>query len=171
LPDPLSPDDIEQLRQLLQYFSTSGLSELIFKDQAGYTVGIKSPSQVLSWDREPHVFAGQSPSVGTDAQLRPASTPSGSEGIAAAQTLLPPTNTKALVAPMVGIFYQTPGPGEPPFVKPGDIIQDGQTFGLIEAMKVYSEIPADFGGRVVSIVVESGKLVQQGDPLVLLEAL
>jgi acetyl-CoA carboxylase biotin carboxyl carrier protein len=162
LPDPLSPDDIEQLRQLLQYFSTSGLSELIFKDQAGYTVGIKSPSQVLSWDREPHVFEGQ---------LRPASTPSGSEGIAAAQTLLPPTNTKALVAPMVGIFYQTPGPGEPPFVKPGDIIQDGQTFGLIEAMKVYSEIPADFGGRVVSIVVESGKLVQQGDPLVLLEAL
>jgi acetyl-CoA carboxylase biotin carboxyl carrier protein len=80
-----------------------------------------------------------------------------------------PANSVALESPMVGVFYRSPAPGDPPFVVVGDIIKIGQPVGLIEAMKVFSEFPAEVAGRVVELPVESGKLVQQGQPLIYVE--
>jgi acetyl-CoA carboxylase biotin carboxyl carrier protein len=77
----------------------------------------------------------------------------------------------ALESPMIGVFYRSASPEDPPFVSVGDIVHIGQTIGLIEAMKVYSEIPAEAAGRVVAIPAKSGALVQQGQPLVILEPL
>src|SRR5437660_3635788 len=54
----------------------------------------------------------------------------------------------AVVAPMTGAVYISPSPGMPPFVKIGDVIQPEQTVALIEAMKVFNEIPAGVAGRV-----------------------
>ena len=70
---------------------------------------------------------------------------------------------------MVGIFYAAGAPGDPPFVNVGDVVMVGQTIGLIEAMKVFSEIPAEASGRVVEIVAASGVLVQQSEPLFRIE--
>lgn len=70
---------------------------------------------------------------------------------------------------MVGIFYSAPSPGEPPFIQAGDVIQIGAVIGLIEAMKVYSEVPSEVAGRVVEIVAANGVLVQQGEPLLYVE--
>ena len=70
---------------------------------------------------------------------------------------------------MVGVFYQSPSPDDPPFVSVGDFVKVGQPIGLIEAMKVYSEVPSEVSGRVVEMPVESGKLVQQGQPLIFVE--
>lgn len=69
-------------------------------------------------------------------------------------------------APMVGVFYRSPSPDAPPFIEVGETIEVGQTIGMIEAMKVFSEIPAEIAGVVVDIPVANSKLVQQGDPLV-----
>ena len=77
----------------------------------------------------------------------------------------------SLEAPMVGVYYRAPSPEDPPFVNVGDTIRVGQVIGLIEAMKVYSEIPAEVSGRVTAIAAESGELVQQGQPLYYLESL
>lgn len=68
-------------------------------------------------------------------------------------------------SPMSGIFYAASSPGSPPFAKEGDLVQAGQVVALIEAMKVFSEIHAPIAGRVTKVVVENGKLVQPGDPL------
>jgi len=51
----------------------------------------------------------------------------------------------------------------------GDMVKVGQTIGLIEAMKVYSEVPSELSGRVVELPVVSGKLVQQGQALIYVE--
>ncbi len=75
----------------------------------------------------------------------------------------------ALESPMVGVFYRSPAPGDAPFVVVGDTVRVGQAVGLIEAMKVFSEVPAEVAGRVVELPVESGKLVQQGQPLIYVE--
>ena len=75
-------------------------------------------------------------------------------------------NLRQITAPMVGVFYRTPAPDAPPYVEIGDQIEEEQTIGLIEAMKVFSEIPSEFGGEVVETPAHNGKLVQQGDPLV-----
>lgn len=70
-----------------------------------------------------------------------------------------------ITSPMTGIYYSAPSPGSPPFVKEGDSVTAGQVIGLIEAMKVFNEIPAPTSGTVGRIVVESGQLVNLGDPL------
>jgi acetyl-CoA carboxylase biotin carboxyl carrier protein len=70
---------------------------------------------------------------------------------------------------MIGVFYRCPSPDSPPYIEVGDEIEVGQTIGLIEAMKVFSEVPSEVAGRVVAVPAESGKLVQQGDVLVVVE--
>jgi biotin carboxyl carrier protein len=75
----------------------------------------------------------------------------------------------SVLSPMTGVFYRAASPDAPPFVEPGDRVEEGQPVGLIEAMKVFSEIPADRGGRVVRVLIATGALVSQGDPLMLLD--
>ena len=70
-----------------------------------------------------------------------------------------------LTSPMTGIFYISPSPNAPPFVQIGQSVSQGQVVGLIEAMKVFNEITAPTGGVVLSIVADSGQIVQPGDPL------
>ena len=69
-------------------------------------------------------------------------------------------------APMIGTFYTSPAPTEPPFIKPGDHIDEGQTIGIIEAMKIMNEIAADRAGTIVEIVAGNGQPVEFGSPLV-----
>lgn len=72
-------------------------------------------------------------------------------------------------APVMGVFYRSPAPGEPPFIEIGDAVEAGQPIGMIEAMKVFSEVLAESAGRVRDIPAKNGALVQPGDVLVLLE--
>lgn len=70
----------------------------------------------------------------------------------------------------MGVFYRSPAPGSPPFVEIGDSVEKNQPIGMIEAMKVFSEVLADHAGKVVALPAESGKLVHPGDALILLES-
>ena len=70
-----------------------------------------------------------------------------------------------VTSPMTGIYYASPSPSSPAFVKEGDAVSAGQVIGLIEAMKVFNEVPAPTSGTVLRITVESGQLVNLGDPL------
>ena len=68
-------------------------------------------------------------------------------------------------SPMTGIFYNSPSPSSPPFVREGDVVAAGQIIGLIEAMKVFNEIPSPLSGTVVKVAAQSGQLVQPGEPI------
>jgi acetyl-CoA carboxylase biotin carboxyl carrier protein len=74
-----------------------------------------------------------------------------------------------VTAPMIGTFYSSPSPGEPPFVRIGDAVQAGQTIGIIEAMKIMNEIVADRAGVVVEIFVGNAQAVEYGSPLLRLD--
>ena len=68
-------------------------------------------------------------------------------------------------SPMVGTYYEAPGPGEESFVKVGSIVEKGQTLCIIEAMKLMNEIEAEVSGEVVEILVNNEDIVQFGQPL------
>ena len=68
-------------------------------------------------------------------------------------------------APMYGVFHRSQAPGAPPFIEVGQMVEPGQTLGLLEAMKVFSAVTAEAGGKVEAILVESGAEVSLGQPL------
>jgi biotin carboxyl carrier protein len=70
-----------------------------------------------------------------------------------------------LLAPMEATIYHQPEPGSPPFVEVGTEVSVGQTLALLEAMKMYSELPSPVDGVVEAILVESGQGVKTGTPL------
>jgi oxaloacetate decarboxylase alpha subunit len=72
-------------------------------------------------------------------------------------------------SPMVGIFYRAPQPGALPFVEVGDVVSAGQTLCLLEAMKLFNELKADWDGRVRSIHADNGQAVEFGTLLFELE--
>jgi acetyl-CoA carboxylase biotin carboxyl carrier protein len=71
----------------------------------------------------------------------------------------------AITAPMVGTFYRSPGPGDPPFVEVGSRIALGQTVCILEAMKLMNELEAEVSGEVVEILLENGTPVEFGQVL------
>lgn len=71
--------------------------------------------------------------------------------------------------PMTGMFYRGPSPSEPPYVQEGDRVQEGQVIGLIEAMKVFNEVPSPVTGVVKKIVAQNATLVQAGDVMMYVE--
>jgi acetyl-CoA carboxylase biotin carboxyl carrier protein len=72
-------------------------------------------------------------------------------------------------SPMVGTAYLQAEPGTPPFVKIGDMVAEGQTILIIEAMKTMNQIPAPRAGRIKRVLVEDGSPVEFGAPLLILE--
>ena len=77
----------------------------------------------------------------------------------------------AVRSPMLGTFYRAPTPGKPPYVEPGDVVDADTVIGLIDVMKLFTQIPAGVAGRVVEIVARDAVLVEYGQPLVLIEPL
>lgn len=68
-------------------------------------------------------------------------------------------------SPMVGTFYLTPNPDEPPFVRVGDKVEKNTIIGIIEAMKVMNEIKAGLSGTVAEVLVDGGQPVEFGTKL------
>ena len=84
---------------------------------------------------------------------------------AAAPSEAPAETGRTVKSPMVGTFYRAPSPEAKPFVAVGDTVKEGQTLGVIEAMKLMNEIESDAGGVVKAILVENGQPVEYGQAL------
>ena len=69
-------------------------------------------------------------------------------------------------APLLGNFYASPRPGDPPFVQAGDGVTEDTTIGIIEVMKLMNPIRAGVSGTVVAILAADGTAVEEGQPLV-----
>ncbi len=75
----------------------------------------------------------------------------------------------AVISPMVGTAYVAPEPGTPPYVNVGDMVEQGQTVLIVEAMKTMNPIAAPRGGRVTEILVANEQPVEFGQVLMLIE--
>lgn len=119
------------------------------------------------------------PAAGPQAAGPPATEPPATAPSAPAAPVLvraagaPPADSAdggtVIASPMVGTFYRSPDPGSPPFVEPGDMVEAGQTVGIVEAMKLYNEIVAETAGVVAEVLVENGGAVEFDQPLLRLK--
>ncbi len=103
----------------------------------------------------------------------PAPAPAAASAPVAAAPAAPPAvaedNLPSIKSPTVGTFYSAPQPGEPPFVKAGDRVKAESTVCIIEAMKVFNQIPAKMSGTIVKCLVKDGDPVDFGQPLFLIK--
>jgi acetyl-CoA carboxylase biotin carboxyl carrier protein len=74
-------------------------------------------------------------------------------------------NLVLIRSPMVGTFYGRANPKAEPFVRVGDQVDNETTVCIIEAMKVFNEIPAEISGRIVAVLVNDEEAVDFGRPL------
>ena len=70
-----------------------------------------------------------------------------------------------ITSPMVGTFYSASDPDSPPYVKVGDHVGPETTVCIVEAMKVFNQIPAEVSGKIVAVLVENGEPVEYGQPI------
>ncbi|MCE1247470.1 MAG: acetyl-CoA carboxylase, biotin carboxyl carrier protein [Firmicutes bacterium] len=104
------------------------------------------------------------PSVSAPANAAPVS----AEPAAKAEEKIP-SNLIPVKSPLSGVFYKTPKPTSPPFVNIGDKVEKDQVLCIVEAMKIMNEITSEVKGRVARVVLENGKVANEGDVLLYLE--
>jgi len=142
--------NFEEIRELVRIASEADITEL--EVEAGHLrVAIRKAPR----------GAGPQPVAPAPAPVPPAAAPPSPDA--------PSPHWVPVTAPMVGTFYRAPGPDQPPFVQEGDRVEVGQTLCIIEAMKMFNEVPAEVSGRVVRVLAENGAPVEYGQPLFLID--
>ncbi len=81
----------------------------------------------------------------------------------------PATTGQSLTSPMVGTYYSAPSPTAKPFITVGQQIKQGDTIGIVEAMKIMNQIEAEQSGTVLQILVKDGEAVEFGQSLIIVE--
>jgi len=82
-----------------------------------------------------------------------------------------PDKGQPITSPIVGTFYRAPAPDAAPYVEVGQIVEKGQVFCIVEAMKLMNEIEAEFRCKIIEICKENAQPVEFGDNLFLVEPL
>ena len=76
---------------------------------------------------------------------------------------------EGIKAPLAGIFYRAPSPSSPPYVRDGDSVKEGQVICVIEAMKVFNELKAEYDCVIKKVAVDNGTPVDTNDVLFIVE--
>lgn len=114
----------------------------------------------------PVIAAAPSAAAAPAASAAPAAAAAAETETAPADDLPAGTQVKS---PLVGTFYSSPSPDEPPFVLVGQEVKEGDTLCIIEAMKVMNEIKAPCSGKVVRIMAQPGDMVEYNQVLCVIE--
>jgi acetyl-CoA carboxylase biotin carboxyl carrier protein len=154
--------DFKQLSELLAAIAANNITELTLKN-ADFELTVSQSPHVIANARATDSIEIHTQSI-THQAVEPLST--------AINKPATPTIDKKwieITSPMVGTFYRSPAPDEPPFASAGDRIRSGQTVCIIEAMKLMNEIEAEASGQVMEVLVENGQPIEFGQVLMYLD--
>lgn len=158
----VKPFDIEGLQQLMELMEKHDLSEIKLKEGDAKCL-LRRGAQVIS-----------APIAAAPAAIAPAAAPvAPSAGAPAASAEAPAADDNAglveITSPTVGTFYASPSPGDPVFVKVGDTVSTDQTVCIVEAMKVFNQIPAGVNGKIAKVLLSDGDTVEFGQAMFLVK--
>ncbi len=149
--------DLSELHELIRLFESTGLSEMEI-EEGGRRV------RLAKGTRTEVIMA---PATGSPVPAQPVS-PQGTGNLPTRSEEKPGHLEEGLItidSPMVGTFYNAPGPGESPFVQVGDTVEAGQVVCIVEAMKILNEVTAKVPAIVEQVLVNNGDPVEYGQPL------
>ncbi|HNZ38317.1 MAG TPA: acetyl-CoA carboxylase biotin carboxyl carrier protein [Candidatus Latescibacteria bacterium] len=154
---------LDEIKRLIELVQESAVAEL------EYAHGEERIRIVR--EREAHPVSQAFPHIVAPAPVvripdSPPAAPAKETQAAPAAAKAPDANLLEIKAPMVGTFYRAPAPEAAPYIETGAHVAKGQIIGIIEAMKLMNEIPADVAGTVVEIAVENAEPVEFGQVLV-----
>lgn len=146
--------DVRKIRRLVELMKEHELTEIDLQ-QGEVRIQLRRASGAV-----PTIVATPQP---VPVAIQQAGPPAPESAVSAADA-----NPKGVVlvkSPMVGTFYAAADPESPPFVKVGDHIGPDTVVCIVEAMKVFNQIPAEASGRIIAVLVENGAPVEFGQPL------
>lgn len=139
--------DIDRIRQIIELMEEHDLSE----------VDLQQGEEKIKLGRGPAGVAYAAPPIA--APVAPA-TSGAADAVADSNA-----GTVTINAPMVGTFYGKANPDSPAFVKVGDHVGPDTIVCIVEAMKVFNEIPAECSGKIVEVLVADQAAVDFGKPM------
>jgi acetyl-CoA carboxylase biotin carboxyl carrier protein len=158
----MDQDKLDELRELVDFLKANGIAEFDM-ERADLKVRIKFAGAAgASAAGIDLALAQQLLAGGAGGNASAAAAPAAPAAAAPAE---PEEKLHEVKSPIVGTFYESPSPGSPAFVKPGDQVEVGQVLCIVEAMKLMNEIESDIAGEVVKRIAASGQPVEYGQPL------
>ena len=156
--------DSKRLAEIADVMEDRGLTRVRVEEPDGTAVELERASAA-----QPVAVPMPLPSAMAAPVAAPAAMPAAPEPTAQTPSAAPEPKGTEVTAPMVGVFYAAPAPGDEPFVHVGSKVKAGETLCIIEAMKILNEIEADKSGTVTRILGENGQAVEYGQPLFVIE--
>ena len=152
--------DFKEIKELIRVFDKSELNKLKVKD-IDFEIALQKG------------FDGTVSVAPTFAPIA-AAAPVAQAPIAAAEAVTSDNSSTVICgetinSPMVGTFYASPSPEASLFVKAGDIVKQGQTLCILEAMKIMNEVEAEYDFKLIEVLVKDGSPVEYDMPLFLIE--
>ncbi len=150
--------DLDRVRELVEMMEKHGVTEVNLRKADERWVLRRGPAEVINMMAPggyapPPNYAPAPQAHDTPApQAAVPSTPAAVDG-------------PVIKSPTVGTFYGAPSPGEPAFVKVGSTVKADTVVCIIEAMKVFNQIPAEISGTITEVLVNNGDAVEYGQPL------
>lgn len=152
--------DSKRLAEIADVMEDRGLTRVRVEEPDGTAVELERASAA-----QPVAVPMPMPSAMAAPVAAPATAPAAPEPAAQAPAAAPEPQGVEVTAPMVGVFYAAPAPGDEPFVRVGSKVKAGETLCIIEAMKVLNEVTAEADGEVLEICVADSDLVEFGSCL------
>ncbi len=152
--------DSKRLAEIADVMEDRGLTRVRVEEPDGTAVELERASAA-----QPVAVPMPMPSAMAAPVAAPAVAPAAPEPVVQAPTAAPEPMGTEVTAPMVGVFYAAPAPGDEPFVHVGSKVKAGETLCIIVAMKVLNEVTAEADGEVLEICVADGDLVEFGSCL------
>jgi acetyl-CoA carboxylase biotin carboxyl carrier protein len=158
-PDSPEPLDVQRIHYLVRLMKRYDLTDLNISDgQVQVRLKRRGPESAASLAHPP----APSPSA---APAYPISVPSTGAAPSRTEPAAAGPATIVIRSPMVGTYYSSSAPDVPPYVVIGSAIQPDTTVCIIEAMKVFTDIPAAVSGTIAEILVKNGQPVEFDQPM------
>ena len=155
--------NLEKIKDFIRFISKSGVTDISLETD-DFKISISSPPKrkkgtvsQIQMEESPVVIQHTPPPAQKNQET---STP---------KVQVELKEEESFKSPMIGTFYRKPSPDKDPFVQVGDEVKEGDVLCVVEAMKLFNEIEANFSGKILKILVDDQQPVEYDQPLFLIE--